>query len=113
MSKPLKIKTPKRYYKCLEHFPEGTERLDVEVRPPVTGEQLERWANELFPGGGMKSIVGYVILRYGAWEEAMDVTRRGDPKSAFRVACATSPRPPTARPVRGRPREILRRLSNV
>lgn len=88
-AKKATSKTPKRYYRRLERFPEGTDRLDAQVRLPVTGEQLERWANELFPGGGMKAVVGYVILRYGAWEEAMDVARRTtDPRSAFRVAWA-------------------------
>lgn len=83
-----KSKSPKRYYRRLKNFPEGTDRLEAEVRLPVTGEQLQRWSNELFPGGGMKAVVGYVILRHGAWKEAMDAARNGDIRSAFRVAWA-------------------------
>jgi hypothetical protein len=53
----------------------------------VTEEQIERWIDELFLGGGMKSLVGYVILKYGAWEEAMNVAR-GEAKFSFRSAWA-------------------------
>ncbi len=83
-SRPSK---PRRYYKRLVRFPEGTDRLDGEVRLPVDGEQIQRWVDELFLGGGMKAMVGYIILRYGAWEAAMNVGC-SDSKIGFRAAWA-------------------------
>jgi hypothetical protein len=80
-------RSPKRYYKRLTRFPEGIDRLEGEIRLPVTSEQIERWCDDLFLGGGLKSLVGYIILKYGAWEQAMDVGR-GDSKIGFRAAWA-------------------------
>lgn len=79
---------PRRYYKRLVRFPEGTDSLDGEVRPPVTEGEIERWVDELFLGGGMKASVGYIILKYGAWEAAMNVARRDGSKTGFRAAWA-------------------------
>ncbi len=74
MSPSSKHPQPKRYYKRLSRFPEGIDRLESEVRLPVDGEQIGRWVDELFLGGGMKAMVGYMILKYGAWEEAMNLS---------------------------------------
>ncbi len=78
---------PKRYYKRLVRFPEGIDRLEAQVRLPVTGDQIELWIDDLFLGGGMKATVGYIILKYEAWEAAMDVART-DSKTGFRAAWA-------------------------
>jgi hypothetical protein len=65
-----------------------------EVRLPVTEEQIERWVEELFLGGsrnadcGMKAMVGYVILKYGAWEQAMNAGMSSEAKTAFRATWA-------------------------
>jgi hypothetical protein len=70
---------PKRYYRRARSFPAGIDRLESELRLPVSEEQIERWVDELFPGGGrnagagLKQFVGYIILKYGAWEVAMNV----------------------------------------
>ncbi len=81
-------KSPKRYYKRLVRFPEGVDRLDAEVRLPVTQEQIGQWVDDLFPGGGMKAMVGYIILKYGAWEQAMDAAQSGASTTTFRAAWA-------------------------
>jgi hypothetical protein len=72
---------PKRYYRRARSFPEGIDRLESELRLPVSEEQIERWVDELFlggdrnAGGGLKQLVGYIILKYGAWEQAMSLAR--------------------------------------
>ncbi len=73
MSPNPKHSQPKRYYKRLVRFPDGIDRLESGVRLPVDEEQIGRWVDELFLGGGMKAMVGYMILKYGAWEAAMNV----------------------------------------
>jgi hypothetical protein len=84
----------KRYYKRLTRFPEGIDRLDAEVRRDadgrgvVTAEQIARRVDELFLDGGMKALVGYIILRHGAWEAAMKVGRDDSSKTSFRAVWA-------------------------
>jgi hypothetical protein len=89
-SRTAKPPHPKRYYRRHKGFPEGIDRLAGEVRGPVTEEQIERWVEELFRPlhGGMKAVVGYVILRYDAWEAAMNVGLDGEGKAAFRATWA-------------------------
>ncbi len=79
---------PKRYYKRARSFPEGIDRLEAEVNGTVTEQQIERWVDELFLGGGMKAMVGYIILKYGVWEEAMNAGHTGGSKTAFRASWA-------------------------
>jgi hypothetical protein len=84
----------KRYYRRLTTFPEGINRLESEVcrvadgSGVVTEDQIARWVDELFLDGGMKAIVGYIILRYGAWEAAMNVGRDNRFRSSFRAVWA-------------------------
>jgi len=87
---------PKRIYRKRTRLPDGVDRLEGEVRGPVTEEQIARWVSDLSLGGGMKATVGYVILKHGTWEAAMNVglgTSRGDtsvgnPRTAFRATWA-------------------------
>ncbi len=88
---PASLPGPKRYYKRAKSFPEGIDRLEAEVNGTVTEAQIERWVDELFLGGGMKAMVGYIILKYGVWEEAMNVASRqqdSGSKTAFRSVWA-------------------------
>lgn len=65
---------------------ESMQPVDGVPRPQVTERQIARWVDELFLDGGMKATVGYIILRYGAWEAAMNVgmnsSHRPGPDSA-------------------------------
>lgn len=78
----------KRYYKRLSQFPEGTDRLENEVRLPIDEDQIVRLLEEYFPGGNMKPMVGYIILRYGLWEEAMNIGMTAPQRIAFRATWA-------------------------
>ena len=75
----------KRYYKKLREFPEGIDHLEAEVRLPIDEEQIEVLLETYFLGGNMKPTVGYLILKYGLWEEAMNIGRHGKPRIAFRA----------------------------
>jgi hypothetical protein len=78
----------KRYYKRLSRFPEGTDRLESEVCLPVTEEQLCRFLDENFIGGQMKPAVGYLILKHGLWEQAMNIGIHTEHHLAFRASWA-------------------------
>jgi hypothetical protein len=82
------LNAPKRYYKRLLHLPEGTDRLESEVTLPVTEEQLCRFLDENFIGGGMKPAVGHLILKYGLWSEAMNIGMSAEHHLAFRASWA-------------------------
>ncbi len=75
----------KRYYRKLARFPEGIDRLEAEVRLPVDEEQLERLLDYTFYAGDMKPTVGYLILKHGLWDEAMNIGRYGERRIAFRA----------------------------
>ncbi len=79
---------PKRYYKKLAKFPEGTDRLEAEVRLPVDEEQIEGLLDYRFYSGDMKPTVGYLILKHGLWEEAMNIGRHGRRQIVFRATWA-------------------------
>ncbi len=90
------VSRPKRYYKRLARFPDNIDLLEAEVgfsadgTPVVTEAQIARWVEDLFLGGGMKAVVGYIILKYGAWEQAMDLAhRQSDPccRKAVEASC--------------------------
>lgn len=78
----------KRYYRPLKSFPEGTDRLESAVQPPVTEERLAGLLDEYFRCGNMKAAVGYLILRYGLWEEAMNLGRDSRQRTGFRATWA-------------------------
>ncbi len=78
----------KRYYRKLAHFPEGTDRLEAQVCLPIDEQQLESLLDYSFYSGDMKPTVGYLILKHGLWEEAMDIGRYGEQKIAFRATWA-------------------------
>lgn len=78
----------KRYYKKLAVFPEGVDRLEADLRLPVDEDRLADWLDEYFRTGGMKAMVGYIILRCDAWEEAMNLGLDGEPRIAFRATWA-------------------------
>lgn len=79
---------PERYYKRLSKFPEGTDRLESELRLPVTEEEIGELLVRHFRDGNMKSEVGYIILRYDLWEEVMNLGRCAKQQIAFRATWA-------------------------
>lgn len=78
----------KRYYRKLAKFPDGIDRLESEVRLPIDEEQIIGFLETYFRGGNMKPMVGYLILKYGLWEEAMNLGMTDSRQIAFRATWA-------------------------
>lgn len=78
----------KRYYRKSPPLPDGVDRLDGAVELPMTEERLAALMDDNFRLGDMKRTVGYLILRHGLWETAMNLGLREKPRTAFRATWA-------------------------